>query len=249
MIQIKKSNLHGSMISLLNPADLISMINAIFGFMAILTLSLSSLDQHFTIRLSFILILLAILADGLDGVIARKTKKGNLGPYLESMADITSTGIATSFLIFYTYHPLIGKELMFQHFIMIGGLILYLVCNLLRLSAFHPLKSENHFIGLPSPAAAILLLCLAYITIPFIIILLLIIIISLLMISSFYYPKPSISLNSVTLILIFLIIIFDTFYNAIFIWILIGLIILYIIFGPIFKINTNKKMKEIKAKK
>jgi ABC-type bacteriocin/lantibiotic exporter with double-glycine peptidase domain len=56
-------------------------------------------------------------------------------------------------------------------------------------------------------------------------------------------------LNSVTLILIFLIIIFDTFYNAIFIWILIGLIILYIIFGPIFKINTNKKMKEIKAKK
>ena len=72
------------MIKLIVPADIISMLNALFGFMAILILSI---NPTYAYRLSFTFILLALIADGLDGIVARKPRKGEMGPYLESMAD------------------------------------------------------------------------------------------------------------------------------------------------------------------
>ena len=96
-----------SMIKLLYPADVISILNAFFGFFAIILLSLPDLDKTFGFRLSFSFILLALIADGFDGSIARKTKKGKMGPYLESMADFTSTGVATIFFVYNVYYNLL----------------------------------------------------------------------------------------------------------------------------------------------
>ena len=69
-------------------ADIITLINAIFGFLAIIMLLKDE------IRIAFSFILLALLADGLDGVIARKLNTGKIGDYLEAMADMTSMAIA-----------------------------------------------------------------------------------------------------------------------------------------------------------
>ncbi len=67
-----------SMIKLLSVADVISLTNALFGFLAILMLFSSEMN------LAFSFILLALLADGLDGIVARKTRKGELGEYMEA---------------------------------------------------------------------------------------------------------------------------------------------------------------------
>ena len=74
------------MIKLLSIADVVSLTNAILGFLAILMIFSNET------RLAFSFILLALLADGLDGIVARKLGKSDIGEYLESMADMTSLG-------------------------------------------------------------------------------------------------------------------------------------------------------------
>ena len=223
------------MIAFLCPADLISMLNAIFGFLAIILLIFPSQQQSVMIRGSFIFLLLAFLADGLDGVVARRTEKGCLGPYLESMADCSSTGIATAFFVFYRYASIIDME----HIMVILGFVtlimLYLFCVLLRLASFHPLQTTNHYYGLPAPAAALVVICCAYLFVPLITILLLLMAVSLLMIAPIQYMKPTMPLNILTAIFIILAIIFDNIIDGLFIWILIILIGAYIVIGPLFE--------------
>ena len=85
------------MIKLLSVADCISLTNAVFGFLAVAMIFIGET------RVAFTFILLAILADGLDGMIARKTRESQIGEYLESMADMTSLGIAPAFFIYSIY--------------------------------------------------------------------------------------------------------------------------------------------------
>jgi CDP-diacylglycerol--serine O-phosphatidyltransferase len=223
------------MIALLCPADLISMLNAIFGFLAIILLIFPSQQHSVLIRGSFIFLLLAFLADGLDGVVARRTEKGCLGPYLESMADLSSTGIATAFFIFYRYASIITLDdvivILGFVFIIMG----YLFCVLLRLASFHPLQTTNHYYGLPAPAAALVLLSCAYLFIPQIAILILLMVVSLLMIAPIQYMKPTMPLNIITAMLIILVVIFDKIIDGLFIWILIILIGAYFVVGPVFE--------------
>ena len=83
------------MLNLITIADLFSLLNAFLGFFAII---FALLDE---IWISFYFILLAILADGLDGIIARKVNHGELGEYFEAMADMTSLGIAPAIFVFF----------------------------------------------------------------------------------------------------------------------------------------------------
>jgi len=223
------------MIALIHPADLISMLNAIFGFLAITLLIFPSNQQALMIRGAFIFLLLAFLADGLDGVIARRTEKGSLGPYLESMADLSSTGVATALFIFSRYSSSDVMDNIQIILGMIGILLIYLFCVLLRLASFHPLQTTDHYYGLPSPAAALLLLSCAYLFIPLIPLLVLMVTISVIMIAPVEYMKPTFRLNIITAVIILVVIIFDTIIDALFIWLLIGLIGSYIIIGPFLK--------------
>ena len=228
------------MIALLNPADLVSMLNAIFGFLAIILLIYPSAQQSLMTRGSFIFLLLAFLSDGLDGVVARRTQKGPLGPYLESMADLGSTGVATAFFIFSRYSSSIVMVNIQIILVMVGILLIYLFCVLLRLASFHPLQTIHHYYGLPAPAAALILLSCAYLFIPLTTILGLMVVVSILMIAPVEYLKPTESLNAITAILIFLVIIFDSMIDGLFIWLLIGLIGTYLVIGPFIKWKRNK---------
>jgi CDP-diacylglycerol--serine O-phosphatidyltransferase len=96
-----------------------------------------------------VLILVAIIADILDGRIARMTgATTSFGEAYDSLADIVSFGIAPSLLAFQWglwQVPRLGVAVAF----------LFLVAVSIRLARFNTTTHDNHdFSGLPSPAGA-----------------------------------------------------------------------------------------------
>jgi len=144
---------------LISIADILTLVNALLGFSAIIL----ALDGQ--IVFSIYAILLGILCDGLDGVVARRfSRKWYLGDYLDVMADTTSFCVAPSVVIFVT-----TRAWMESAAGMYGTAVLYaacgatVVCGLLRLARFCYLSGghSSTFIGLPSPGSALVLALLA----------------------------------------------------------------------------------------
>ena len=135
MIELKqvKVQLQKSMIELLSIADCVSLTNAIFGFLSIVMVFIGE------IRLAFSFILLALLADGLDGIIARRTRESKIGEFLESMADMTSFGIAPTIFIYTIYYKFVSCCI-YKHIFLLIILILFLSMVIVRLASFHLLK-------------------------------------------------------------------------------------------------------------
>ena len=109
----------------------------------------AAIEGHFL--QAAILIVLAHLLDGLDGAIARVTKTtSQFGVEFDSLADLISFGVAPAVLAFFWALSPLG----------IWGWLassLYVICGALRLARFNVQAStveKSHFIGLPIPAAA-----------------------------------------------------------------------------------------------
>ena len=221
-----------SMIKLLSFADLISICNAVFGTLAILVL-FTNIDLK--IHISFSLILLGLLADGLDGIIARRILKSNIGEYLEAMADMASMVIAPAVFIFFIYFSseVISKDI-FRQIYMFIALILFLFFGIVRLASFNIMKEKKTYVGLPASASAIILLILAYFEVDFIFILPAVIIIGAVMASDIVFPKPNALINAVALILIILTIVFGKIYFCFAPFLLLIAILVYVIAGPIY---------------
>lgn len=73
-------------------ADTVTVSNAALGFLAVVA---ATTDQTLAARI----ILLAAIADGLDGVLARRFGGSAAGPYLDSLADVASFGVAPALLV------------------------------------------------------------------------------------------------------------------------------------------------------
>lgn len=216
-----------SMIKLLSVADVVSLTNAILGFLAILMIFLNE------IRLSFSFILLALLADGLDGIIARKTRKGELGEYLEAMADMISLGIAPAFFVYHTYHSVVSDHL-YYHILLVVVLIIFLSLGIIRLASFHIIKEENFFVGLPASASTIFILISSFLSIEFIYILPFIVIVSIVMISPIHFPKIGLKINAFAAVLILATLIFGDMYNNFAPLLLFSALAVYAILGPVY---------------
>ena len=99
-------------------------------------------------------IVLAMIFDVLDGRIARMTKTTSaFGVQYDSLADIISFGMAPAFLVY---------SWVLQPFDRVGWMaaFLFLLCAALRLARFNVTKPDvtgDHFLGLPTPAAAAVL--------------------------------------------------------------------------------------------
>ena len=97
-------------------------------------------------------ITIGMIFDGLDGRIARLTKTTSaFGEQYDSLADIITFGMAPAFLAY---------SLVLKPFGRLGWMaaFLFLLCAALRLARFNVTKPEtrsHYFIGLPSPAAAV----------------------------------------------------------------------------------------------
>lgn len=232
------------MIKYVTIADLISMLNIGFGFLAIFILSSDLFFSGFLrIHVAFSLILLALLADGLDGIIARRTNPGSLGEYIESMADMTSMGIAPIIFIYTQYQKIIHIDTVYQ-ILFLAGFFLYLFLCVIRLACFHQMKNDEYFIGLPASAATIMLLILASFSIQPIVMIASLVLISLLLISSFPFPKTDRRINAIASILILLAIIFGAWYQVIFLSLLFSCVLFYAIGGSLFIIHRKKTIKK-----
>ncbi len=77
----------------LGVADAVTAANAALGFLAVVV-------AFADVELAARLMLLAAIADGLDGVLARQFGSSEAGPYLDSLADVASFGVAPATLVY-----------------------------------------------------------------------------------------------------------------------------------------------------
>jgi CDP-diacylglycerol--serine O-phosphatidyltransferase len=215
------------MIKLLSIADVVSITNAIFGFLAIIMIL-----SH-EIHLAFSFILLAILADGLDGVVARNTRKGELGEYMEAMADMISLGVAPAFFVYNAYYDTVSDN-MFHYSLLVAVIIIFLSIGIVRLASFHIIKEEKFFIGLPASASTIFIIILSFLKIEFMYILPFIVVISFAMISPLRFPKTGLKINAFAAVFILVTIIFRSMYYNFAPLMLFSAIAVYSIIGPIY---------------
>ena len=130
--------------------DLVTILNILFGFTAIL------LVLHGYVYDAIILILAAALADGVDGAVARRFESGVFGEHLDSFADIISFGVAPAVI----YYAMTSD---YNHALVCAVSAAYLICGTLRLVRFGIIDLPV-FRGLPITAAgtfAVLLLLAA----------------------------------------------------------------------------------------
>lgn len=136
------------------PADLFSLINASFGFLAIILIIMGNLD------LAAKFILLAVIFDGVDGWVARKTKRVDrfgFGKNVDSLSDVISFGVAPGMLL---YSACTSYSIPYINILVA---LLIVICGILRLSRFNVLTNssddlgEGKFIGLPIPSTALIL--------------------------------------------------------------------------------------------
>lgn len=170
----------------LGPADIITIINAILGFVAVV---LTTIDPSLAARI----ILLAAMGDGLDGVVARHYGGTPLGEHLDSLADVAAFGVAPALLVYTvlttTWNtPVDSLSLPLITSLAIAGAFLAMAVVRLAYYTAHDSKSDQT-IGVPSTLASTLIAAsiLAGITNPTIIATATIIL-TLLMIGSITYP-------------------------------------------------------------
>ncbi len=156
--------------------DLFTLLNSTLGFASVL----AALQGE--VKLSVIFIILAAVADGLDGLLARKVGGSLLGANLDSLADLVSFGVAPAGLV-----VAVIDSIWHWPVYALGGI--YLICGTLRLARFNTSpKNDRFFEGLPIPAAGMIVSASVLFgrqTLTLALMLLL----SLLMVSSFSYPK------------------------------------------------------------
>ena len=220
-----------SMIRLLSYADLLSILNALLGFLAILILFVDSVDTRIHISLS--LILIGLVIDGLDGMVARKFGGGKLGEYLESMADMTTLSIAPAVFVFYVYFDVINGDI-YRYIYLLLALAIFLSFAIIRLASFHIMKDDKFFVGLPASASTVILLILAYFEVDFIFILPAVVIIGAFMASDVRFPKPDIKINAFAAVFVLLTIVFSKDYHGFAPLLLFSGLLVYAVGGPIY---------------
>jgi CDP-diacylglycerol--serine O-phosphatidyltransferase len=140
--------------------SLVTILNGICGFAAIVFAG----NNEF--NMACYLILLAMIADMLDGRLARISQNtSSFGGQLDSLCDVISFGVAPAFLMLKVLEfELKLESLVFtnnsfvQRFIWLAAAA-YLSCATIRLARFNVENQEDEsahmsFVGLPTPAAA-----------------------------------------------------------------------------------------------
>ena len=142
--------------------SLITILNGVCGFAAIILASKGAFEM------AGYMVLLAMIADMLDGRLARMSQStSSFGGQLDSLCDIISFGVAPAFLMLevlqeYKLAGFVELNITFasflQRFIWLAAAA-YISCAAIRLARFNVENEEDEsvhmsFIGLPTPAAA-----------------------------------------------------------------------------------------------
>ncbi len=150
--------------------SLITILNGVCGFAAIVFAGKGAklgLGQLPYFAISGYMILLAMIADMLDGRLARMHQStSSFGGQLDSLCDIISFGVAPAFLMLKVLESKLAEfaglnpvtETFLQRFIWLAAAG-YISCAAIRLARFNVENEEDEsahmsFVGLPTPAAA-----------------------------------------------------------------------------------------------
>jgi len=188
-----------NILKLIKPADIVTLINALLGFASIIMTLRGEVDS------ALVLVLIAVIADGADGAVARYSGYGVLGAHLDSLADVISFGAAPAVLAFVFLKGYLA-------WVFAG---LFLICGILRLARFNVAGKKDGFEGIPitSGGFVVALFLLVKDFVPYFeyMFALLLVVLSLLMVSTIEYPKLK---NPVILAPMALLLVFDvaTFY-------------------------------------
>ena len=199
-------------------------------------------------------IVAGMIFDGLDGRIARLTKTTSaFGEQYDSLADIITFGMAPAFLAYSWVLKPFGRLGWMAAF-------LFLLCATLRLARFNVTNPEirsKHFIGLPSPASAVVIasIVIAFEDLfatrmnPFIMVMV-VYALAFLMVSNIKYPafkqfdfKKRVVLSRFLFVILFIYVLATIPRVALFI-----LGITYAIIGPIGLLLKNKKLEAESSK-
>ena len=152
--------------------SLVTILNGVLGFVAIVLAgkgAQSSIGGVTCFELAAYMVLLAMVADMLDGRLARMSHNtSSFGGQLDSLCDLISFGVAPAFLMLMMLEApqtTIGPETFalaygsFYHRFIWLSAVAYVCCAAIRLARFNVENEENAashttFVGLPSPAAA-----------------------------------------------------------------------------------------------
>jgi len=133
--------------------NLFTLASLFFGMLAI---AMSMEGSEPSLRIAILAIVAAVIADGMDGRVARMTKTATMfGIELDSLADLVSFGVAPAFLAY--RHSMWGVGGPFP-WLAVVIMFFYVACGAMRLARFnitsdHKGKPSQHFQGLPIPAA------------------------------------------------------------------------------------------------
>jgi phosphatidylserine synthase len=154
-------------ITKIGPADILTMGNALCAIIAV-TFFIRSVGTDFSqtdvnyIAIGCCLLLVSMVLDGLDGIVARKFgSKHNYGKHLDSVADMFSFAIAPGILIYCSYFTS-GLDSS-TSFCLIVALAVAILFGIWRLVVY---IKEGHryknFIGLPSPSNCLFIMTMCY---------------------------------------------------------------------------------------
>jgi len=137
--------------------------------------------------LAAIMVIIAMLLDGVDGRVARALNaQSEFGKELDSLADVISFGVAPAFLMYVVALQDVTPVLSW----LVTGL--FPICGALRLARFNVKESTpGYFIGLPIPAAGGILATIALFKddLSSTVFIVTAVILSLLMVSNIRYPN------------------------------------------------------------
>ncbi|WHQ46830.1 MAG: CDP-diacylglycerol--serine O-phosphatidyltransferase [Candidatus Midichloria sp.] len=146
----------------INTIPLVTLIPSIITMFALClgtTAIRCALEAKFDIAAA--LIIVASIMDGLDGKVARLLNStSHFGAHLDSLADLVSFGVAPGMVLYlWSLHQLTYKGVGW------AVVLFYITCSAFRLARFNvqagnlaEKKSNNFFTGVPTPAAAGLVL-------------------------------------------------------------------------------------------
>ena len=134
----------------------ITLLNLFLGCIIILLL----IENNIEVKYIFIISLICIFLDFLDGYIARKLNaKSEIGLQLDSLADMISFGLVPGIILYNLFlnAPSSSVGSISSSFIPFTGFLITL-CSAYRLAKFNTLKSNSkYFKGLPTPANTLLI--------------------------------------------------------------------------------------------
>ena len=136
----------------IGPADVITVANAALGFMAA---AVAMAAPHLAARL----ILLAAVADALDGIVARRFGSTPIGTYLDALADVASFGIAPALVVVGLVHgPLTAASLTVDTLLTLTAPALFVAMAVIRLGMYMAHDSDlRETVGVQTTLAATLI--------------------------------------------------------------------------------------------